>query len=71
MKTSSYHENSVASALWKRNSFLPSENFINATYLRKMGHEVVTVELDQSDLDFSQYEVVVVWCVFCILFIGL
>jgi radical SAM superfamily enzyme YgiQ (UPF0313 family) len=40
--------------------FLPSEIFLTAAYLRGRGHEVYVVDLD-GELDFSPYQVVVVW----------
>jgi hypothetical protein len=41
--------------------FLPSEIFLTAAYLQEAGHDVDTLDLDSGDLDFSPYQVAVVW----------
>ena len=41
--------------------FLPSEIFLTAAYLKETGHDVHTIDLDNSQTDFSAYQVVVVW----------
>jgi radical SAM superfamily enzyme YgiQ (UPF0313 family) len=41
--------------------FLPSELFLTAAYLQKAGHDVVARDLEGGDLDFSPYQVAVVW----------
>jgi radical SAM superfamily enzyme YgiQ (UPF0313 family) len=41
--------------------FLPSEIFLTATYLQEAGHDVDAMDLDSGELDFSPYQVVVVW----------
>lgn len=41
--------------------FLPSEIFLTAAYLQKVGHDVDAVDLESGDPDFSAYQVVVVW----------
>jgi hypothetical protein len=41
--------------------FLPSEIFLTAAYLQDRGHTVDVIDLDGVDLDFSPYQVAVVW----------
>lgn len=41
--------------------FLPSEIFLTASYLQKSGHDVEVIDLNSSDVDFTPYQVVVVW----------
>ena len=41
--------------------FLPSELFLTAAYLHQAGHDVEARDLEDGDLDFSPYQVAVVW----------